>query len=198
MQHDKASLMLEGRSFLQWTLDALAHQCQGIVLVKRDRAQTLPPYQAAVPIYEICDQHAGWGPLESLRSGLEFIDRRCASPSLVFACGVDSPLLRPTLIARLWKEFESRTDPAQLAVIPHQAGRLHPLLAVYSTKAQGWMHQMLESGERRLQRLPQFVPVLSVAGETLRHDDPNLQSFWNVNTPEELEQVRKMTQKPQP
>jgi molybdenum cofactor guanylyltransferase len=146
------------------------------VVVVAAPGQLLPELPADVLIAH--DQVAGRGPLAGLAAGLAALPD---SAELVFAIGVDSPLIRPAWIKRLAELIGS----ADLA-IPTIDGIHQPLAAVYRRRT------VILAIERLLQTmrsgLVDLIPLLQtrvVATEELRDIDPDLATLRNINTPED-------------
>jgi molybdopterin-guanine dinucleotide biosynthesis protein A len=94
------------------------------------------------------------------------------------------PLVNPTLV-RLLVEQKAKWD----VVVPRMGEFLEPLHAVYSKRCLPTMEQFLLSGGRRILDLYPKLKVLEVSEAELRKVDPELLSFFNVNTPEDLSEV---------
>ena len=69
-------------------------------------------------------------------------------------------------------------------------GRPEPLHAVYGLAVASTARRQIEIGELKIAGALQGLDVVWVDEPQLREIDPDLQSFRNVNTPEEYEQVR--------
>lgn len=104
---------------------------------------------------------------------------------LVTAC--DLPLLRSEVIEGLF--HHAATARTCEAVVPKPGQYPEPLLAVYRPQLAESARRLLEAGERRLQALLQQATCLFLDAEELRSLDPHLESFRNINTPEQYQEA---------
>jgi molybdopterin-guanine dinucleotide biosynthesis protein A len=127
----------------------------------------------------LVDRKPGQGPVPALADALEEIrfDR-------AFVCSCDVPLVNGDL-ARTLCEMLGDND----ALIPHVEGKLQPLHAVYRKSCAKAFAQMHAAGGYRLQEIVKFAKVRIVPEEEIRALDPELRSFFNVNTPEDYQRA---------
>ena len=78
------------------------------------------------------------------------------------------------------------------AVIPEVGGMLQPLHAVYRKHCANAIASLEASGEKRLTANAAAVNARRVGERELRAIDPDLASFFNVNTPEDYQRALKM------
>jgi FdhD protein len=97
----------------------------------------------------------------------------------------DVPWLEPDVIRALW----DARDGAQVVVAVTEKG-VEPLLALYHRDCLPVARRVLASGRRRLVAMFPELSVVELPIETLRAADPMLRSLVNVNTPEDLAEVR--------
>ena len=108
----------------------------------------------------------------------------------MLALGCDQPFLAPRLLAALFAQVRDRD-----AAVPRWPnGMIEPLTAAYRkaamVRAAG---RALAAGERSNHAmLDRMRNVRFVTTATLRHFDPTLRSFVNVNTPADLARARRM------
>lgn len=121
------------------------------------------------------DREAFAGPAPALVRGL-----RAAQHSTAFACSCDLPLLR----ARLALELSAMIGGFD-AAIPEIAGQSQPLCAAYRRGSADLIEAIAAEGEARLTAITARLKVRRVDAVELRLVDPDLQSFLNVNTPED-------------
>ena len=103
----------------------------------------------------------------------------------VFICACDTPLIKTDLIATL---LEAR-QPGIDVLVPQTPYGLEPLCAVYAKRCLETIENRLRRGDYRIRRFFDRVRVKHVSEKRLRRVDPDLLSFKNVNTPEELAEV---------
>ena len=104
------------------------------------------------------------------------------------------PFLKPEVIDRLYELADELSDDsvAYEAAVPVQPnGFFEPLHSVYNReKMQSACERALENGERRIHVPLQELCVNRVSIDQLRPLDPDLLSFFNLNTREDLEKAR--------
>lgn len=124
------------------------------------------------------------GDLFPIRSSLTGIHAGLfhASSGHVFATACDTPFLKKELISLLLEELEPKWD----VVIPATEEGLQPLCAVYSKRCLRPIERQLAEGNAKIIDFFSQVRVKEVPEERLRQVDPQLLSFFNVNTPEAL------------
>ena len=176
---DKTLLPVDGETLLARVVEAVAQVCAHTVVV------TNRPEQIAesglpddTPVF--VDETPNQGPLGGLVTAL-----REAPDDWVLAIAADVPYLEPEIIRALW---EAR-DGARV-VVPVTEKGLEPLLALYHRDCLPVARRVLASGRRRLVAIFAEVSVVEVPLEALRSADPSMRSFLNVNTPEDLSDIR--------
>ncbi|MHB8173408.1 MAG: molybdenum cofactor guanylyltransferase [Nitrospirota bacterium] len=127
------------------------------------------------------------GPLVGIYTGL-----KAAKNPFILAVACDMPFISGALARRL-AELRERRD----AVVPVIKGYPEPLFAVYSRTALEHADRALRDGRPRLQGLFNGMDVLYVSEEEVRDYDPELLSFVNVNTPEELKMAESLAKERQ-
>ncbi len=181
MGQDKALLKIGEQTFLQFLVGSLATRCSPVFIIGRQDQQLKIPAGCSFQVDRWPDQ----GPAAGLATGLEAA--AAAGPSTALVVAVDTPCFPPGLV----DFFLQRLDEFD-AVIPFMDGHLYGLSALYRTSAAGRIAAMVQSGNLRLQELPDFVAVKQVAAETLKEIDPHLFSLTGVNTRGEYEQLRRI------
>jgi molybdopterin-guanine dinucleotide biosynthesis protein A len=126
------------------------------------------------------DDIPGAGPLGGILTALH---HSSSERVLVVAC--DMPLLNPHLI-RYMLSLPGDYD----ALVPrwtNEAGdvAIETLHAIYSRRCTEAIYKRIAAGRLKLHELLQDVAVRYLHDAELRRYDPHLQSFRNVNTPEE-------------
>ena len=121
------------------------------------------------------DRHEDRGPLEGLAAGLAALAGRAEA---AFVTGCDVPLLKPELVRHMI-ELASGYD----AAVPHVSRLNEPLAAVYRVDVLTQVEAMLAAGHRRPVSLLERVNTRRVTPGELTEVDPQLESFFNVNTP---------------
>lgn len=178
MGRDKATLPFGGTTLVAWVIRRLGPVCAEVVVVARD-ATDCPGCGARV----VGDRWQGWGPLGGLVTGLQTIT---AAYAAVIAC--DLPFVEPMLLLGLAGLARAGWD----AVVPSVSEGPQPLCAVYRRNVGQPAETLLRTGGRSLHDLlaAPILRVCHVPEWTLRGWDPALQSFENINTPEEYERAK--------
>jgi molybdenum cofactor guanylyltransferase len=108
--------------------------------------------------------------------------------SFITAC--DTPFLKKGLVEALLCAVEPNID----IVIPETSTGLEPLCAVYSKRCQKPIENQLEKKEFKIDTFFSNVRVKKISVNELRLNDPDLTSFFNVNTPSSLEMAKEIIQ----
>ncbi len=176
---DKASATLRGRPLLQWVRDALAPVVDELIIVTA-AGQTLPPMHPAIPATVVEDNEPERGPLGGLATGFAV----AASP-VCFAASCDSPLLQTPVVERVIGCLGDHD-----AVLPDVGGFQQPLAAAYRREpALAAAEAALTAGGNRVLDAFAALNVLALGEDRLSPLDPDLRSFRNANTPEELAEL---------
>ncbi len=105
----------------------------------------------------------------------------------VFVTACDSPFLNRELIAELLSRVEADDD----VIIPmHCDGFYEPLCAVYSKRCLPFIEQNLQDNIFQIIRFFPEVRVRAVETEVLKLKDKALETFVNINTPDQLVRVQ--------
>ncbi len=180
MGRDKRFLELGGQTLLQRVLSVLQSLFDEVLVAL---AEPLPQltgqgYRVVMDLIPNCAMLGG------LYTGLS-----SASHPRVLAVGCDMPFLNPASIRRL-AELGAQADVA----IPKLATGLQPMHAVYSKTCLPHLEQMARAQQFKVQDLAE-VPGLTVKlvpEKDFLDVDPQLLSFFNINTPADFEFARKL------
>lgn len=175
MGRDKAFLQIAGKPLFERVLEVFRESFDRVVLVG-DRAERFAGY--GLPV--LPDIYPG-SALGGLYTGLYH-----AATEHVFVGSCDQPFPNPTIVRYLCS-LKSGFD----AVVPALTHGFEPLFALYTKSCLGPMKELLESGNFCAYGYYPKIQVRYVQGEELARLDRNERSFVNVNTPEELEKIRK-------
>lgn len=179
----KALLDIQGRTILDWLVEVLAPRFCELLLV----AKEAEPYRA------ICEL-----PGSGLRLALDVLPDRSsltgihaalehATSSHVFLTAGDTPFLRPQLVDALLEHLRDEDDVV-LPVKPD--GYFEPLCALYSRRCLPHIAAQLARGDHKIIRFFDKIRVNPLPLEQLLKADPDLCSFRNANTPDELQSLR--------
>lgn len=121
--------------------------------------------------------------LTGIYSGLFYTTNPYA---FVVAC--DTPFLKKEVLEVVLEGIESGID----VVIPETSKGMEPLCAAYSKKCLEPVKQQLVQGEFKIQRFFKKIRFKTISENVLRKKDPELLSFFNINTPDQLEMAEKI------
>lgn len=174
MGQDKASLVLDGRTLLQSVVATLQPLfAEVLVSVRQQRPD--------IDLPQVCDTPGQVGPLAGLAAGLE----RTSNPWL-FAAACDMPFITPPLI-----EYLARQRADWQAVVPIVGGYPQPLAAFYAASCLDEARRLLGgSGKHSLRVLLDGLRVRYVDETEMLEADPQLRSFFDLDTPQDLSQAR--------
>jgi molybdopterin-guanine dinucleotide biosynthesis protein A len=188
MGTSKAALEWHGSTLLHRTVSLLADVVGGPVVVVASPGQELPRLPSGIPVVE--DPTEGLGPMQGIATGLHAVaDRAWAA----FVCSTDMPFLHGAFVRRVVLELvDSDVD----VVLPVVRGHRQPLAAAYVTALAGTVAELVGAGrlatgmlfERCVVRELDEAELLS--DPRLAEEDPDLESVFNVNTPEDYTQAR--------
>lgn len=174
---NKALLDLGGEPSLSRLVRTLSGCFERVLVVSRD-----PDLYRSLGHEAVADRF----PQRNALTGLHAALFHAPTPQ-VFVTACDTPLLRPELLRALLR----RLTPEDEVLVPQQAnGFFEPLCAVYAKTCLPVMEEALGRGDFRIVGLFPRLRVRGVPVEELRPFDPDLVSFLNANTPEELEHLR--------
>lgn len=192
---EKSLLEFEERPLICWTAEKLSLAADEIVVVARDEAHarrleeiiagSAPNLKVEPKIIFTWDSVPGYGPVAGLCAGM-----RQAHGIFAFATGCDLPFLNPQVIERLFELADG--EKGYEAAVPVQPnGFFEPLHSVYHReKMLLACEQAVKKAERRIHAPLQNLTVSCVRVELLLPLDPDLLTFFNLNTREDLERAR--------
>ena len=172
MGQDKALLEYEGQTFLEHVIAAARPLAREVLLVT-DRADRY----AVRDVRVVVDFLADGGPVAGIVSGL-----MAAGPGVHVVVPCDMPLVSGSVL----KMLLGACSPSWDAAIPELHGEPEPLYGVYRDTALPKLRRYLESGRRSARGALAELNVNRIGMDALRRADPDLTSFHNINTPQEL------------
>ena len=110
-----------------------------------------------------------------------------SSRSHAFVAACDMPFLNQGLIRRL-----IQLAPDYDIVIPKTEDGLQPLHAIYSQRCLPFMEELLRQDNLKIIDFFHKVKKREVPPEEILPFDPQLSSFRNVNTPEDLTEIQRV------
>ena len=178
---NKAFMQLGGRRFLARVLDTVSACLDDCLIVTRQTG-----LYREWPVKIVADRLAVRSPLAGIHAGLLSMRSEFA---LVTSC--DTPFLKKAVVKRLLAALEPDVD----VIVPASGTFFQPLCALYSRRCAPVIEEILGLGEVKVDRLYARVRVKRVAYRHFEAVDPELLSFFNVNTPGDLETARELWKK---
>lgn len=169
---NKAFIRVGGKRIFDRIYDIFSELFDKIILVTNDPLQYLEwDLDIVTDIFPIRSSLTG------IHTGLFYI----TTPYAFFAA-CDIPFLKKELVETLVDGIEPHID----IVIPETSEGLEPLCSVYSKQCLKYVEQQLDKKDLKIQNFFQKVHIKTVPESISRKIDPDLLSFLNINTPDDL------------
>jgi len=177
MGRDKRELRLGCKSFLELAVEKAGQIAGDVIVAVGDERQG----EGVEGARKVVDEQRHRGPLFGLATALKACRR-----DYVAVLPVDAPLLNPGIYRLMAGEVE-RTRGLE-AVVPLGPSGPEPLLALYKVKPflKACERAIAEGGERAMDAVERLRQVRYLHADMFKAVDPELLSFRNINTPEDL------------
>ncbi|MDH3566660.1 MAG: molybdenum cofactor guanylyltransferase [Desulfobacteraceae bacterium] len=169
---NKAFLRLEDRYFLDWIINTLSNACCDLILATRE-----PYLYSEWDLKIVEDIFKVRSPLTGLHAGLVNM-----LADYAFCTSCDTPLLKKEIVQVLIDEIEPGYD----VIVPVSDTYYQPMCAVYSKKCIPFIEKQLNLGDLKADHLYEKIKLKEIPYERFEAIDPDLKSFFNVNTPEDI------------
>ena len=167
---DKGLIEINGKVMIQYVLDALKPQVNGILINANRNVSEYEKFGYPV----ICDQLEDYqGPLAGIAAAMD-----AAQTKYICTCPCDGPLIAKNLVTRLSYALNSTEEDINIAVA-HDGQRLQPVYALINCKIYKSLLNYLNSGERKIDRW--YAEHNFKAVDFSDKQD----CFININTPED-------------
>ena len=181
MGRDKAALVLDGKTLLEHvTMTMQSVFPKVIVSVKELRKE--------VEVPQVCDEKDAGGPMAGMISAMSQADT-----PWVFAVACDMPFVVRGMVEQLATfRFDSKVGNSQLdiqAVVPMIGGYPQPLAAFYAMNTLVALRESAASDDKSFRGALDKLKVRYVGEAELRVSDPQLRSFFDLDTPQDWAQV---------
>ena len=153
------------------------------ILIVAALDQEIP--QSGSNIDVLRDEIPDGGPLAGISKALTFLQTMEEKHVAAFVTSCDVPLLKPELISLLRNQLTEEFD----AVAVQDSNYAYSLCAIYRATVADTAARLIASGERRAAALPENIRTCWVPLDAIRAVDPDLESFWNCNTPQDYEKA---------
>jgi len=121
--------------------------------------------------------------LTGIHAGLFFM-----SNPFAFISACDTPFLKKEIVETIIGNIEANID----MIVPDTASGLEPLCAAYSKRCLHPAQQHLEQDKLKITKAFRKCRIKTISEKVLRAKDPDLQSFFNINTPADLQHAEEM------
>ena len=153
------------------------------IIVVTNRIEELPTKYLPEDLVVLKDEVAYQGPLGGLSTALPEV-----KDEWVLAQAADMPWVKYEVVEELYKHIDDHD--VVIAVGPNGP---EPLLALYRTATVAPVaEKVIASGRRRLVAMFDVLRVCEIPLEDIRRVDPDLTSFFNINTQVELAEAQQM------
>ena len=178
---NKALMHIGERPILDHMYDIFKELFQTIILVTNDPAQYIE-----WDLNIVTDLFPVRSSLTGIQAGLFF-----ATTPYAFVAACDTPFIKRGLVQTILDNIEPRID----VVVPETFEGLEPLCSVYSKHCLKLITRQLEKQELKINQAFQKLRIKKLPEKILRRHDPDLISFYNINTPEDLAKAEDMLAK---
>jgi molybdopterin-guanine dinucleotide biosynthesis protein A len=175
---NKAFLHLDGKPFLGRIYDTLPTSFIECLLVTRE-----PGLYSKWNLKIVEDILSVRSPLTGIHAGLVNTKAEYA-----FCTSCDTPLLKKETIRVLINAIESGDD----VIVPASGSYFQPLCAVYSKRCVPFIEEQLHQGDLKADHLFDKIKLKKIPYERFEAFDPGLNSFFNVNTMEDLHRANQL------
>ncbi|MBC2711201.1 MAG: molybdenum cofactor guanylyltransferase [Desulfosarcina sp.] len=179
-RQNKAFIRIGGKRIVDRLLEVYTRLFDQIVLVTND-----PAAYMEVDALIVTDHYSVRSSLNGLHAGLF-----AAAHEYAFFAACDTPFINGALIQRVLDNIGRKAD----LIIPSTSAGYEPMFAVYKKTCLPAMVWQLERDRLKIQGLFRKVRVKTIAEADLREVDPELISFFNVNTPDDLARAEALHQ----
>ena len=175
---NKAFLRLSGLYFLDWIINTLSNACCEILLATRE-----PALYSEWELKIVEDILQVRSPLTGLHAGLVNIQADYA-----FCTSCDTPLLKSEIVQLLIDSIEPGYD----VIVPASGTYYQPMCAVDSRRCIPFIAKQLNLGDLKTDHLYAKIKLKEIPYERFEAIDPDLKSFFNVNTPEDIHSAARL------
>ncbi|AKB56696.1 molybdenum cofactor guanylyltransferase [Methanosarcina barkeri] len=189
---EKALLEFEGKTIIERLLESLFRVVDEVIISFRDKKQeekfrSVIEKFSAHEIRFCFDTLEDAGPLEGIRAGL--LESRA---EYSFVCAGDMPFVDSRVVYLLFEKASGH----DAALPKREDGKFEPLHAVYSKKMIPEIEKAFENGRCSvLTPVFEMKDVVFVEVSEIREIDPELRSFANINTADEMQRIIELSGK---
>jgi len=175
---NKAFIQIGNKRIIDRIYDVFSELFVEIILVTNDPSKYLE-----WDLKIVTDIYPARSSLTGIHAGLFY-----ATGSHAFIAACDTPFLKKELIETIICAVEPQLD----IIIPETSAGMETLCAVYSKRCLKQIENQLDKQEYKIQGFFNKVRVIKISEDEIRAKDPELTSFFNVNTPFAFEKAKEM------
>ena len=190
---DKALVKLEGKSLLERTGELLASVCHDVRIV----APRGKYAGAAWPVLE--DRWPGEGPLGGILTALQYLNETAPTDqssvskhdpcSFALILGCDLPFLTKEFLSFL--KDRALSSEAQV-IVPESSDGLEPLCACWCSDSAATIQDGFAAGGRKVTEAMKRLRMEVLDESSWKRFDNEKRLFWNMNTPEDFVEARRI------
>jgi molybdopterin-guanine dinucleotide biosynthesis protein A len=180
---DKALVVLNHQTMLVRSTELVRSACGNVKIVSANGKYENPPAEI------VKDGWPGEGPLGGILSALYETATTSAEVQWNLMVGCDMPFL-----TREWLAFlcdRANESKAQVVVAESENG-LEPLCACWKAEGLPALQAAFDSGIRKVTEAMKRVPMEVLDEPSWKRFDTDGRLFWNMNTPEDFEEARRI------
>ncbi|MGA1841126.1 MAG: molybdenum cofactor guanylyltransferase MobA [bacterium] len=175
---NKALIEINGRYLIEWIIESYKEIFNEIII-----STNVPSVYKFTGIKTVKDIIPHKGPLVGIFSALkESLNNR------IFVSACDMPFIKPALI----KYMATKSKEYDVVVPSLGEGMFEPLHALYKKSCLPAIERAIKSNQARIVSFYSEVRVFEMGREELMRLDPELRSFFNINTKEDLKKARQL------
>ena len=184
---DKGLLDLGGRSMLARVIERLRPQVGDMIIKANGDPERFAGYSLPVQSDTLADNP---GPLAGVLAGMRWAAQNRAGARYVLTVSTDAPFLPLDLASRLAAALAEGTGAIALA---RSDGKLHPVIGLWPVAlADDLETAVRDEGLRKVLAWTDRHGVVAVDFEPLRIGGERIDPFFNANTPEEMDEARRL------
>ena len=175
---EKAFIKIKGKTLIAFVIERLEKSVDEIIISVRDEAQGKLLKTIFPNLRYACDKYENTGPLAGILSGLSI-----CKYEYCFIAACDMPFINENAVKFLFDKCRDH----DAAIPQHADSTIEPLHAVYNCNSMiKETKRSLENNETTILAPISRMNVNYVPVEEIRKTDPDLKTFMNINTWEDI------------
>jgi len=169
---NKALLPIHGKPILRYIHEVYEVLFDEIILVTNNPIEYLDwDLEVVTDLFSIRSSMTG------IHTGLFY-----AGHAHAFVCACDTPFIKKELVEAVLQGIGGKAE----WIIPQTRFGLEPMCAVYSKNCLQNIETCLHNEKLKIKKCLRKTPTKIISEKKLLEKDPDLISFYNINTPEDL------------